>query len=167
LLQESKKAELIIVANYNPNLAKINRSYTIEELAAVYGVHKNTIAGWVKNGLPCLKERRPFLILGLEARAYLKYARASKKQKCKPDEFYCMRCRAPTKPGENLVEYIPLSAVKGRLSGSCEHCECIVNKFVGYESLKGYRKIFDISISRAWEHLNDSDKPLLNSDSKR
>jgi phage terminase Nu1 subunit (DNA packaging protein) len=45
------------MANYNPNLAKVNRSYTFEELAAVFGVHKNTVSSWVKNGLPCLKER--------------------------------------------------------------------------------------------------------------
>ena len=60
------------MANYNPNLVKINRSYTFEELAAVFGVHKNTVSTWVKDGLPCLKTRRPFLILGADARVCLK-----------------------------------------------------------------------------------------------
>lgn len=151
------------MANYNPNLVKINRSYTFEELAAVLSVHKNTVASWVKNGLPSLKERRPFLILGSEARVYLQTTRAGKKQRCKPDELFCMRCKAPTKPAENYVEYMPLSATKGRLSGFCGHCECVVNKFVGFGSLPRYRQIFDIPNPRAWEHINDSDRSLLNS----
>ena len=52
------------MARYNPNRAKINRSYTFEELAEVFGVHKNTVSAWVKNGLPCLHDKRPYLILG-------------------------------------------------------------------------------------------------------
>ena len=47
------------MANYNHNLIKIHRNYTYEELAEVFNVHKNTVSSWVKNGLPCLKEKRP------------------------------------------------------------------------------------------------------------
>ncbi len=133
------------MANYNPYLIKINRSYTFEELAAVFGVHKNTVAVWVKNDLPCLKEKRPFLILGVDARLYLQGQRGSKKQKCKPNELFCMRCKAPTKPAENFVEYLPLSASKGRLTGFCCRCECVVNKFVSYDSIEGYSAIFDLT----------------------
>jgi hypothetical protein len=71
VLKADFKPTVILPLRINPNLVKINRSYTFEELAAVLSVHKNTVASWVKNGLPCLKERRPFLILGSEARAYL------------------------------------------------------------------------------------------------
>jgi phage terminase Nu1 subunit (DNA packaging protein) len=63
------------MANYNPNLVKIHRNYTFEELAAVFSVDKNTVSTWVKNGLPCLKEKRPFLILGADARFYLQKQR--------------------------------------------------------------------------------------------
>ncbi|OOY57532.1 helix-turn-helix domain-containing protein [Solemya velum gill symbiont] len=155
------------MANYNPNLVKINRNYTFEELAMVFGVHKNTVSSWVKNGLPCLKERRPFLILGTEARAYLQQQRTVKKQKCKPDEFFCMRCKAPTKPAENYVEYMPLSATKGRLTGFCGRCECVVNKFISFDSLARYSVIFNLSVPKALEHINDCDNPLLNSDLKK
>ncbi len=155
------------MANYNQNLVKINRSYTFEELAAVFAVHKNTVSAWVKNGLPCLKERRPFLILGGDARLYLREQRERKKQKCKPDEMYCMRCKKPTKPAENFVAYLPLSASKGRLTGFCGRCECVVNKFVSYDSLAGYSALFDLSKPKGLEHINDSENPLLNSDFKK
>ena len=141
------------MANYNPNLVKINRNYTFEELAAVFGVHKNTVSAWVKNGLPCLKERRPFLILGEDAKLYLQGQRKSKKQRCKPDELFCMRCKTPTRPAENFVEYLPLSPTKGRLTGFCGRCECVVNKFVRYDSLERYSELFDLSKPKALERL--------------
>jgi hypothetical protein len=148
------------MANYNPNRVKVNRNYTYEELAAVYGVHKNTVAAWVKSGLPCLKEMRPYLILGVEARQYLQAQRQNKKQKCKPNELFCMRCKKPTRTAENFVEYLPLTATKGRLGGFCLTCEGVVNKFIGYASLEKYSLIFDLVKPKGLEHINDSDNPL-------
>ena len=155
------------MANYNPNLVKINRNYSFEELAAVFAVHKNTVSNWVKNGLPCLKEKRPFLILGPDARVYLQEQRKAKKQKCKPNELFCMRCKTPTRPAENFVEYLPSSPTKGRLTGFCERCECVVNKFANYDDLAMYSTLFDLSKPKELEHINDSDNPLLNSDFKK
>jgi len=152
------------MANYNPNLVKINRNYTFEELAVVIGVHKNTVSAWVKNGLPCLKERRPFLILGEDARTYLQGQRREKKQRCKPNELYFMPCKTPTRPDENYVAYLPLSATKGRLTGFCCRCECVVNKFAHSDSLERVSVLFDLSKPKALERINDSDNPLLNSD---
>lgn len=155
------------MANYNPNLVKIHRNYTFEELAVVFGVHKNTVSIWVKNGLPCLKEKRPFLILGADAKLYLQGQRAGKKQRCKPNELFCMRCKAPTRPAENFVEYFPLSATKGRLTGFCERCGCVVNKFARFDSLERYSVLFDLTKPKVLERINDTDNPLLNSDFKK
>ncbi len=148
------------MSNYNPNKVKVNRNYTFEELAAVLSVHKNTVAQWVKNGLPCLKERRPFLILGQDARDYLKQQRASKKQKCKPNEFYCLRCKTPTVPAENFVEYSPITPKKGYLTGFCSRCESITNQFIGLHSLARYQQVFEVALPKALKHIRDSDNPL-------
>ena len=148
------------MANYNPNKVKINRSYSYEELAAVYGVHKNTVAIWVNNGLPCLKDMRPYLILGVDAKQYLQRRRQAKKQKCQSNEFFCMRCKKPTRTAENFVEYLPLTATKGRLSGFCFTCEGVVNKFIAYTSLEKYSLLFDLVKPRGLEHINDSDNSL-------
>jgi hypothetical protein len=133
------------MANYNPNLVKINRSYSYEELAAVFGVHKNTISTWVKNGLPCLMERRPYLVLGIEARTYLKEKRVSRRQKCNSDELFCMRCKAPSLPAEGFVKYLPLTTTKGRLTGVCDRCDCVMNKFISHSSLERYSLVFDLA----------------------
>lgn len=154
----------MIMANHNPNLVKIHRNYTYAELALVFGVHKNTVAAWVKNGLFSFQERRPFLIRGDDAKAFLQQQRASRKKKCKQHEFYCLRCKVPVKPNDNFVEYVPISNTKGRLTGFCDHCESIINKFVGCASVEGYSSFFRIKKPIGLEHINDTDNPLLNSD---
>lgn len=152
------------MANYNPNRVKVNRSYTYEEMAAVHGVHKNTVAAWVKDGLPSLRDRRPYLILGAEARKYLKTRRESNKRKCKENEFYCLSCRVPVKPAENFVEYVCTTPTKGRLTGMCEYCGCIINKYAGFKDIGKYSLIFDLEKPIALKHINDTNNPPLNSD---
>ncbi len=56
----------------NPNKAKIHRSYTVEEIAELFGVHKNTVRAWLKAGLPICDDRKPMLILGADLRSFLK-----------------------------------------------------------------------------------------------
>ena len=50
----------------NPRLAKIHRNYTVEEVAGLYGVHRNTVREWVRRGLPTIDDRRPMLIVGTD-----------------------------------------------------------------------------------------------------
>ena len=45
----------------NPNMVKINRSYTARELADRLAVHKNTIRQWQREGLSPLDGGRPAL----------------------------------------------------------------------------------------------------------
>lgn len=154
------------MANYNPNLVKIHRSYTIEEAAAIFGIHKNTVSQWCANGLPFMKEKKPYLILGSDLKQFLKHRRKQNKKKCNVDEMYCLRCKQLSKPAENFVEYKPQSDKSGRLIGMCSCCECIIQKIVSFHKLEEYSKVFDISKPQALKHINDRANPLLNSDLK-
>ena len=42
----------------NPRLAKIHRSYTVDEIATLYGVHRNTVRAWIARGLATVDQRR-------------------------------------------------------------------------------------------------------------
>src|ERR1035437_10726392 len=68
----------------NHRLVKIHRSYTVEEIACLFGTHKNTVRAWVKTGLPTSDRKRPMLILGVDLAAYLKARRTKNKRPCQP-----------------------------------------------------------------------------------
>ena len=91
---------------YNPRRAKIHRSYTVEEVARLFEVHKNTVRAWLKSGLQPIDGRRPTLLLGPQLASFLHARREHKRQRCRPGELYCFRCRAPRDLGSS----------KGRLS---------------------------------------------------
>jgi uncharacterized protein YjcR len=86
--------------HHNHRLVKIHRSYTVEEIARLFGIHKNTVRHWVKEGLATSDDKRPILILGHVLAAFLQARRTKNKQTCKPGELYCVRCRAPRSPAD-------------------------------------------------------------------
>jgi hypothetical protein len=153
--------------NLNPNRAKIHRSYTVEEVSALYGIHKNTVRGWIKKGLPVCDDLKPCLILGQGLRVFLQASRKNRKQKCKPAEMYCMRCKSPQLPALNMVDYEALTATTGRLIGICGACEGGINKFISLANLALIGGQLDVSLPKAQKHIGDRDKPLLNSDFKQ
>ncbi|WP_415878967.1 helix-turn-helix domain-containing protein [Methylomonas sp. TEB] len=148
----------------NPNRAKIHRNYTVEEIALLYGVHKNTVRLWIKDGLPAIDQRRPILVSGLELRQYWQTKRTSRKRKCQPYEIYCVRCRIPQRPDGNMADFEPLNASTGRLIGLCPDCGGIINKFIKCTRLDEIRGQLDITQTKALEHIDESFKPLVNSD---
>ena len=103
----------------NHRLVKTHRTYTVEEIASLFHVHRNTVREWVKRGLPTCDDRRPMLILGPELAAFLQARRLKNRQTCSPGELYCVRCRAPRVPAGNMADYQPKTASLGNLIGIC------------------------------------------------
>lgn len=151
----------------NPNLAKIHRNYTVEEVANLFSVHKNTVRLWVKDGLATNDNKKPMLILGSNLKQYLQSKRKTNKRKCLPFEIYCVRCRLPQVPAENMVDYEPTNDSMGRLIGLCPSCNGIINKYFNFAKLEQIKGKLDITIPKALKHINESSKPLLNSDFKK
>ena len=71
----------------NPRLVKIHRNYTVEEIASLFGVHRNTVRQWIKQGLPTSDQKRPFLILGRGLVAFLQARRKKNRRTCQPGEI--------------------------------------------------------------------------------
>lgn len=129
----------------NYRLARIHRSYTIEEIASLYGRHKNTVRGWVKDGLATIDDKRPMLVLGHDLEAFLQARRVKNKQTCKPGELYCVRCRAPKFPAGDMVEYSFVAEKVGNLAAICPDCNSIMNRRVSIANLEQIRGKMDIS----------------------
>ena len=148
----------------NPRLAKIHRNYTVEEVAALFDIHKNTVRNWVKHGLPTNDDRRPMLILGRDLLAFLQAKRVKNKRPCQPGEIYCVRCRAVQKPAGAMAEYQPLTATSGNLVGICPCCESMMNRRVNLAKLVQVGAELDITLMQALPQVNESTQPCVNSD---
>lgn len=146
---------------------KIHRNYTVEDIADLFGIHKNTVRNWLKSGLVTIDTSRPMLIHGEVLADYLKIKRAKNKQKCKSGEMYCVRCRAPKSPALGMTEYKPTTATMGNLIAICPTCGSIMNRRASIAKLGQIRGEMDITIPQALQHIVDSNQPSVNSNLKR
>lgn len=113
----------------NPNKCKIHRSYTVEEAALLYEVHKRTVRNWIIKGLVVCDDRRPTLILGSDLKQFLQQQRTVNKRKCKPSELYCLKCREPRLPDQSSIHFIEETITKGRVIAACSVCNSLMNKY--------------------------------------
>lgn len=148
----------------NPRLAKIHRNYTVEEVAGLFRVHRNTVREWVRRGLPISDNRRPMLILGRDLRAFLSARRASKKRPCKPGEIYCMRCKEPRRPASDMADYVPATESLGNLVGICPDCDAIMYRRVNPAKLEQVRGKLEITVPEASRRIGGIVRPSENSD---
>lgn len=150
----------------NHRLVKIHRSYTIEEIADLFAIHKNTVRKWVKEGLTPSDDKRPMLILGCILVEFLKARREKNKQSCKPGEIYCVRCRAPKLPAGDMAEYSPVTEKFGNLTAICPDCDAIMNRRVSLSRMRELWGNIDISFTEPARQLIESPNPSVNSDIK-
>jgi helix-turn-helix protein len=148
----------------NHRLAKIHRSYTVEESAHLLGVHKNTVRQWIKSGLPTCDKRRPTLILGRHLIDFLRARREKNKRSCLPGQLYCVRCRAPRFPAGNMADYQPVTENVGNIQAICPECDSIINRRVSLAKFGQIRGQIDVRFPQALRYLNESDQSSINSD---
>lgn len=150
----------------NHRLVKIHRNYTVEDIANLFSIHKNTVRRWIKDGLATIDDKRPMLILGHVLVAFLKTRRAKNKQPCKPGELYCVRCRSPKSPAGDMAEYSPITEKFGNLIAICPDCDALMNRRVSLAKIGQDLSKIDISFPEEVRHLIDSANPTVNGDFK-
>ncbi|MEP3524794.1 MAG: helix-turn-helix domain-containing protein [Hyphomicrobiales bacterium] len=132
-----------------PNWRKVkkHRSYTVDEVSRLLGVHKGTVRRWRYNGLQVLDDQRPLLIIGSDLIAFLQ-AQTPTKQKCAPHECYCLKCRRPRAPAFGEAEFTPDKAHSGLLRALCEVCATIMHKRASHAQYRDLRAILAITITQ-------------------
>jgi hypothetical protein len=135
----------------NYQLVKVHFTYTVEEIAMLFGFHRNTVRDWIKNsGLPKVDDkRRPTLIWGPDLRDFLVRRRQKNKQRCEPGQIYCVGCREAVNPAENMADYRPRTTTSGNLEGLCPACGSLINRVVTLAKLEQVRGKLDIRMTQA------------------
>jgi len=151
----------------NARLAKIHYSYSVEELARLFGVHKNTVRHWCKQGLEPIDDNRPTLIRGQDARRFLAERRARSKQACGPGRIYCLPCRAPKVPAGKIADCLQAGDTTGMLQGICPDCNRMIYRRVNPQRLAAVGGDLDITVTQARRRIEETAMPYVNCDSSR
>lgn len=149
----------------SPRRIKIHRNYTVEEVAASLGVHKNTVRNWLSSGLEAIDSSRPTLIHGRILAAFLQHRRQANKRRCEAGEIYCVRCRKPVTPAGNMADYLPITVTSGNLRGICPHCETLIHRRASQARLAAFHGILDIGFPQAARRIEEGACPSMNCDS--
>ena len=104
-----KRFRLWNVRRFNPRRVKVHRSYTVEEVASLFGAHKNTVRNWLREGLPKVDDRRPILVLGRQLASFV-HARRQHRWQRVPPWLLCPQLPVPT-VAVGTPEYLPTASV--------------------------------------------------------
>ena len=152
------------MSRINPRRAKLHRSYTIVELADRLDVHKHTVRGWVKAGLPTVDGTRPALIHGDEFQVWWRARAKAKKRPLQPGQLYCVKCREGKIPALRMVEYVQLSRTSGNLKALCECCGTMMHRRVRRDEISLIMTGLDVKITEARASIDEPTNPSLNTD---
>jgi hypothetical protein len=150
----------------NPNLAKLHRSYAVDEIARLYGVHRHTVRAWCKAGLPLLDGHRPALIQGQALRAFLQDRRNRAKRPCAPGTLYCCKCRAPRGPAAGSAVFETHATRAGTLRAFCGVCGTRMFRRAQWADLGTIMPQLTVRIVEAPLHIAERTFPFLNCDKK-
>lgn len=128
------------------NLGRIKQhySYFIPEICDLLNVHKNTVRQWLRRGLTTIDDGKPFLIHGTTLKAFLAAQQSARKQSCQPDQFYCCKCRKPSRLWGRIVDVVLHSGTIIKLSGLCEQCGCRMHKTASLKNIAQIAATFEI-----------------------
>jgi hypothetical protein len=149
----------------NPQLAKINRSYSVEEIARLFKLHKNTVRAWLLKGLEAIDSQRPTVVRGESIRRFLSDRRAQAKRPSGPGRIYCLPCRAPKVPALKMAECVKTGDTTGTLQGICPDCNRMIYRRVNPQKIGEVRGNLDVTFTQAERRIEETTKPNVNCDS--
>jgi hypothetical protein len=150
----------------NPRRVKIHRSYSVDDVAQLFGCHRNTIRHWQKHGLKPIDGRRLVVFEGNTLAAFLDARRQARRRRLKPGEIYCLPCRAPKEPAGNMAEYVPLTDPRGNLRGICPTCGRLIHRVASRAQIDAVGGKLDVTFAEAPARLRETNCPSVDCDFK-
>jgi len=116
---------------YNIRLIKDDYSYSVEQVADLFGVDVGTVRRWIRvEGLKRIASIRPHLIHSSELREFHKLEQAKRKKPCASYEVFCFRCQLARTPKMGSATIIHLPNTSVRLHALCDECGGKMNRSI-------------------------------------
>jgi hypothetical protein len=126
------------MTRFNPQKIYGHLSYTIRELAEAFGINEKTCLRWIDEGLATVPgSKKPILILGSDAKVFIRQKNSKKKVQLKRHEFYCFRCKAPRRAKRGTI-----TRCGDTKKGDCNVCNTKMTR-----KIKPYQKDYHIPIT--------------------
>jgi hypothetical protein len=112
----------------NPRLVEKISCYTVDDLAELFKMHRQSVFRWLDNGLKTIDDRRPYMMFGQDIIDWINLNRPTKPKQSDPTKVYCVKCR------NHVVFDLEKSwTIKGRTANNfiqsrCPVCNSTVNK---------------------------------------
>jgi hypothetical protein len=119
----------------NARGVKKHWTYDVAEAARVTAMSRNTVREWIRRGLPTIDGRKPYLIRGVDLKAFLDARNAGRKRSLQAGEIYCVGCHWPRRPANGEAQYRPRTATNGTLVGMCPACGRTISRHVSWTAL--------------------------------
>jgi hypothetical protein len=137
---------------YNVRLLKATWPYTVQEIGELFGIHKNAVLRWLRQGLQADRSQRPFLIRGDELARFLGQRQNGKHRKCGPGQFFCFKCRALREACLGMADVVIESPTRFRIKALCRVCDTPINKVQSIRDLQKIQNTFHVQ-QLTGEHL--------------
>jgi hypothetical protein len=148
---------------YNIRRIKATWPYSVQEIAELFGIHKNAVLRWLQDGLQANRDQRPFLIRGAELARFLTARQISKRRKCSTTEFYCFKCRDAREAYLRIADVAIESPTRLRVKALCAVCSTPINKVQSIRDLEKIQIHFHVQQLKG-EHILERTPPSLNCD---
>lgn len=151
---------------YNTRRIKQAKSYDVNEVCELLGVHKNTVRGWVRDeGMKPIDDCRPMLFMGAELQAFLNERQIKKKRKCNFNQIYCFKCRSPQELAGKMADLTFKTDKIAHLAALCAVCLTPLNRNIKPADIPKFEKVLIIRMLGQPTLIAPSN-PSLNCDSK-
>lgn len=137
---------------YNTRRISRNKSYSIQEIAELFNLHKHSVLLWIKSGLKKIDDSKPYLIYGADLIHFLDNKQKKRKHKCKPNELFCFKCKCPRLPKSGSVQITARNVYRLKISAKCEICNTKMFKDASVQRRSELEKTFS-AILQAQEHI--------------
>lgn len=145
------------------NRIRTHLVYTVGELAEVLGCCRQTVIRWIRDhGLAADRSRKPWLIEGQDAKAFLGLRRQKAKHKLALHHCYCLGCKEPREPFGRIADFALQTQETGMLTALCPDCSALMNKVIRRSDLEAIRTRIEVTVQPADPRLVSLDASPLN-----